>query len=56
MSQSLLILNNLACERGGRTLFRGLNLELQAGRCVEVRGPNGSGKSTLLRLAAGLYP
>ena len=56
MSQSLLILNNLACERGGRTLFRGLNLELRAGRCVEVRGPNGSGKSTLLRLAAGLYP
>ena len=37
-------------------MFRGLNLDLRAGRCVEVRGPNGSGKSTLLRLAAGLYP
>ena len=56
MSQSLLTFTDLACERGGRTLFRGLNLDLRAGRCVEVRGPNGSGKSTLLRLAAGLYP
>ena len=37
-------------------MFRGLNLDLQAGACVEVRGPNGSGKSTLLRLVAGLYP
>ena len=56
MSQPLLTLKNLACARGGRILFSGLNLELHARQCVEVRGPNGSGKSTLLRLVAGLYP
>ena len=56
MSQSLLSLTNLACVRGGRTLFSDLNLDLHAGQCLEVRGPNGSGKSTLLRMIAGLYP
>ena len=56
MSLSLLTLKNLACARGGRRLFDGLNLELGAGECVQVQGPNGSGKSTLLRIAAGLFP
>ena len=56
MNRSLLSLKGLACARGGRRLFRGLNLDLHAGQCVEVRGPNGCGKSTLLRLIAGLYP
>ena len=56
LSQSLLVLTNLACSRGGRTLFTGLDLDLPAGRYMEVHGPNGGGKSTLLRLAAGLYP
>ena len=44
----------MACERGGRLLFEGLNLELRAGDACWVRGPNGVGKSSLLRLAAGL--
>ncbi len=56
MSRPLLVLTNLGCVRGGRPLFNGVNLELQAGQCVELRGPNGSGKSTLLRMVAGLYP
>jgi heme exporter protein A len=51
---SLLKLDNLACWRGGRLLFEGLDLTLGPGEAVLVAGPNGTGKSSLLRLAAGL--
>jgi len=44
----------LACRRGNRLLFSGLDLEVAPGQIVWVRGPNGSGKTSLLRLAAGL--
>jgi heme exporter protein A len=44
----------LALVRGGRLLFEGLDLQLEAGDALHVTGPNGSGKSSLLRLAAGL--
>jgi heme exporter protein A len=45
---------SLACERGGRLVFRGLSFSVKSGEAVELRGPNGSGKSSLLRLLAGL--
>jgi ABC-type lipoprotein export system ATPase subunit len=35
-------------------VFRGLSVELRAGRLSAVTGPSGSGKSTLLHLLAGL--
>ena len=35
-------------------LFRGFNLELNAGEALTVLGPSGSGKTTLLRMIAGL--
>lgn len=44
----------LALVRGGRLLFEGLDLHLDAGEALHVIGPNGSGKSSLIRLAAGL--
>jgi heme exporter protein A len=44
----------LALVRGGRLLFEGLDLHLDAGEALHVTGPNGSGKSSLIRLAAGL--
>lgn len=47
-------LKNVACRRGGRLLFEGLDLELGAGDALQVIGPNGCGKSSLIRLAAGL--
>jgi heme exporter protein A len=51
---SLLSLRNIACWRGGRLLFEGLDLDLAPGDAMLVTGPNGTGKSSLLRVAAGL--
>jgi heme exporter protein A len=45
---------DLACRRGNRVLFKGLNLSVTAGQALWLRGRNGSGKTSLLRLAAGL--
>lgn len=44
----------VACLRGGRLLFEGLDLTLEPGGAALVQGPNGVGKSSLLRVAAGL--
>jgi heme exporter protein A len=44
----------LACIRGERQLFSGLNLVVSAGECLHVRGENGVGKTSLLRLLTGL--
>jgi len=46
----------LACRRGDRWLFSGLNFVVEAGGVLEVAGANGSGKTTLLRLLCGLLP
>lgn len=51
-----LALANLACVRGGRVLFKGLNAALSPGDALLLTGPNGVGKSSLLRLIAGLLP
>jgi heme exporter protein A len=45
---------DLACVRGGRTVFRALSFALGAGEALLVTGPNAAGKSSLLRLVAGL--
>ncbi|MEZ5656111.1 MAG: heme ABC exporter ATP-binding protein CcmA [Sphingobium sp.] len=47
---------NITCRRGGRTLFYGLSLAIDAGQSLVIRGPNGIGKSSLLRMMAGLLP
>ncbi len=44
----------VACWRGGRLLFEGLDLALEPGDALVATAPNGAGKSSLLRLAAGL--
>ena len=46
--------SNLACIRGGREVFAGLNFSLSSGEAMMVTGRNGAGKSSLLRMIAGL--
>ncbi len=49
-----LIAESLACIRGGRVVFDGLDFEVAAGEALIVTGRNGAGKSSLLRQIAGL--
>ena len=49
-----LALRQVACVRGGRSLFSGLNLQLAGGQLLRVAGANGAGKTSLLRLMCGL--
>ena len=48
-----LAVHDLACERGGRRLFAGLDFAVAPGGALVLRGPNGSGKTSLLRILAG---
>lgn len=52
--QARLVAKDLACRRGDRVLFRGLDIALEAGEALHVTGPNGIGKSSLIRIVAGL--
>ena len=49
-----LTVRGLACSRGGRTLFRDVDLSLAPGDLVWLRAANGYGKTTLLRAITGL--
>lgn len=44
----------LACRRGERFVFTGLDFAVQPGGALLLTGANGSGKTSLLRLMAGL--
>lgn len=44
----------LACVRGGRRVFSGIDFSVEAGAALLLTGPNGAGKSSLLRIIAGL--
>ena len=50
----MLELQGLACARGGRSLFSGVDLTLQPGQLLRVGGVNGAGKTSLLRVLCGL--
>jgi heme exporter protein A len=49
-----LVAEGLACRRGERLVFAGLDCRLPAGGALVLTGSNGSGKSSLLRLFATL--
>ena len=50
---SSLTAEKLACARGDRKLFEGLNFRVGAGQALAIEGANGAGKTSLLRLIAG---
>ncbi len=54
MNPSTLHLQNLACMRGGKTLFTDLSVVLEPGHLLRITGSNGAGKSSLLRMLCGL--
>ena len=49
----VLSVKGLAKSFGGRTLFSGVNLEVEGGERIALLGDNGTGKSTLLQLLLG---
>ncbi|MBL8577651.1 MAG: heme ABC exporter ATP-binding protein CcmA [Mesorhizobium sp.] len=51
-----LIAENLGGERGGRTVFSGIDMSLSDGGALLITGSNGAGKSTLLKVIFGLLP
>ncbi len=44
----------VACRRGERQVFDGLDFRIEDGGCLMLTGPNGAGKTSLIRLMAGL--
>lgn len=54
MSEAILEVCDLTCERGERTLFQHLSFQVEPGTLVRIAGSNGAGKTTLLRLMTGL--
>jgi heme exporter protein A len=54
VSEPLLLVEDLYCERDERVLFERLSFSVSPGELVQIAGPNGAGKTTLLRILSGL--
>jgi heme exporter protein A len=54
VAEAELVAEGLACRRGERLVFAGLDCRVAAGGALLLTGSNGSGKSSLLRLLATL--
>jgi heme exporter protein A len=54
LTEPLLELRDLVCERDDAPLFAPLSLALRRGDVVQLEGPNGVGKTSLLRCVGGL--
>src|ERR1044072_5160090 len=51
---ALLRTRDLTKSYGGRTVVRGVNLEIASGEVVGLLGPNGAGKTTTFSMCVGL--
>ncbi len=47
---------DLACQRGEREVFAGVNFAVASSQALTISGRNGAGKSSLLRMIIGLLP
>jgi phospholipid/cholesterol/gamma-HCH transport system ATP-binding protein len=52
-NNNLIQIRDLVYRRGDRTIFDGMDIDVQRGKLTAIMGPSGTGKTTLLRLIGG---
>ncbi|MGV6859215.1 MAG: ABC transporter ATP-binding protein [bacterium] len=53
MTDTYITVENMYFSRGGRPIFKGMDLTVPRGKVTAIMGPSGTGKTTLLKLIGG---